>query len=125
MKKKYILALSLLLLSSSALYPSTEKPNSTNQNLQTSAITTDTQHSQDEDEFDDLINDALDVGVVSEKIEFPKPSKLETLVRKISVIFFLKPYIYIVTKYRTTKKLVSRYAQIILAKIQVKRNKNA
>jgi len=99
MKKICVFVLSLLLISSPALHSSVQEPKEET-----------TQYNQENnDEFDTLIDDAITNGVVKEEIEFPKPSKFETLVRKIGVTFFLKPYVYAVTKYRATKKFVTHY----------------
>ena len=122
MKKIYTFTLSLLLVSSSILYSNTQEPSDNTQDTKTivhNHQNTGTQYCQeDNDELDNLIDDAINSGVVSPKIEFPKPSKFETLVRKLGVFFFLRPYIYVVTKYRATKKLVSHYAKILWAKIK-------
>ena len=131
MKKIYILTLSILILSPSAWICSSTNNETNNindknktlnqqdQDCKTADNTNQEPSAQyyDDDEFDQLITDAIDNNVVSSKIDFPKPSKFETILRKFGVFFFLKPYIYTVIKYRATKKLVSQYTRILWDKI--------
>jgi len=105
MKKKYIFILSLLCISSPVLCSSVQK--------ETKSQCCQENNDENNDEFDNLIDDAITSGLVKEEIEFPKPSKFEMLVRKIGVIFFLKPYVYAVTKYRATKKFVTHYTYAV------------
>ena len=118
MKKVYIFAISMLFVSSSMLICSISKEKTLeNSTLNPKDEDSKTTYYSEEDEYDLLIAEAETLDVMPKEIEFPTPSKFETIVRKLGVTFFLKPYIYIVTKYRATKEVVSKYAQLLWNKI--------
>jgi len=127
MKKIYTLSLSILLLSSSTgICTKTnneanninDASNATEQNCKVIDNTNQEPTAQYyDDELDQLITDAIDNNVVSNKIELPKPSKFEMILRKIGVIFFLKPYIYTIIKYRAAKKLITQYTRRLWDKV--------
>jgi len=60
------------------------------------------------DELDELVEDAIDGGVLKNKIEIRQPSKVEIFLIKAGINLFLKPYIYIAIRYRTCKAWLLR-----------------
>jgi len=105
MKKNFLLIISLFICSQSSILCSDD----TNRNPQNSA--SEEVDFDDFDNYDQLVIDALDNNVLPEKIEIKEPSRFEILMKKIGIFLFLKPYIFIVTKYRCVKKLIKRCVQ--------------
>lgn len=107
MKKNLLLTISLLLCTPTIVHSSTDAPKNDSQ--------TDISHQIDiEDDFDFLIEQALEHNLVKDP-EPTKPSKMTILTQKMGILLFLKPYIYIVHKYRCIKNFIKKYTEVITA----------
>jgi len=106
MKNFFLLATFLFLFSSSATIYSTNNTNKDSQGAAFSEMDYD-----DFDDYDSLVEEALESNVLSKEIEIKESSRFEILMKKIGIFLFLRPYIFVVTKYRCVKKLISTYVQ--------------
>jgi len=120
MKKFNILIFLCFLLSSSLTLTSVNKETVGD----TACSISDVSFDSEDDELDRLIEEAIESNAVSQDIEPPKHSKLKLICAKIGILFFLKPYIFVATKYQTTKKYISKYAKIIWEKVTGKKETN-
>ena len=135
--KKYIVVMLLLsLLSSPLTYATKDNPsntnnasNETNETKQTftSDLTTEFAFDGEEDEFDALIAEAIEHNVVDENAEPPKQSKLKVFCAKVGIVLFLRPYIFLVTKYLEKQRQINllyhrkffREKGVIMKKLEV------
>jgi len=103
MKKKYICAFLLLIMLTSTIICSVDKIINSN-NLITTEDTERKSHLFEENEFDDefdkLVRDATQAGIIQEDIQNTKqPSQVEIFLTRMAVTFLLRPYLYLFTKY--------------------------
>lgn len=75
------------------------------------------------DEFDTIIDYAIQDGALSDEISVQKPSKFELFLRNVAIVLILKPYIAFVLKYRAIKEYLTHYLQNLLQKITTKETK--
>ena len=107
MKKKFLLAITLCLLPSSTTFCSTDNINKDSQKI--------VSHQTDlDDDFDLLIEEALENNLIKD-VKTEEPSKLSILAQKVGIVLFLKPYIFMITKYRCVKAFIKTYAQKMVA----------
>jgi len=66
------------------------------------------------DEFDALVDAAIDQGALTEEIIVQKPSQFEILLRRVAIVLILKPYITFIQKYRACKAYFSEYLHTLL-----------
>jgi len=108
MKKKYICTFLFFILLSSTIIRSTGKALNSNHYREENIGKTNALFEENEfDELDELIEDAIDSGLI--KNDITPPSKLELFLTRVAITVFLKPYIYIVTKYRILKKWFAKF----------------
>jgi len=116
MKKTLIHAIiALLLLSSKAIIPS-DKPNPKDNQTQETTCQFD--------EFDALVETAIESSILKKEIEFPKVSKFQQLIRKIGVTLFLAPYMFLATRYQAVKKWMRQYIKKTWKKKDRKKTEN-
>jgi len=65
-------------------------------------------YSDQDDELDNLLEAAINQGIIGDHTTFRKPSKFEVILRKYGMILVVNPYIYTVTKYRAFKKWLTK-----------------
>ena len=106
MKKIFLLTISLCLSWPSAIICSVDN---TPNHVQDTTLADD--EFNDYDDYDQLVTDAMQTNVLPEKVEIKEPSQLQIMMQKIGILLFLKPYIFVVTKYRCIKKTIGTYIQ--------------
>jgi hypothetical protein len=130
MKKVYVLTISIFIISSTNfILPNDKDDQKNNQstvikenqindhknNTDQNTTNCETKNIELDDELDKLSEDAEKSGVIIEPIS--KPSYLMNIVRKCGVVFFLKPYVFVVDNYRITKNFIIKYATVAWEKI--------
>ncbi len=101
MKKRYVTPLALCFLLSTAF----AYPTQTDEQKQCEVweCVGDNDIIVSNDELDNLVNTAIDIGVLSDKIKVRKLFKCEVFLRKTLIILLLKPYLYMADKYIVSK----------------------
>jgi len=101
MQKKYIISLLICLLLSGAATYSTQTTEQ--KQYESYEGICDDEILTNNDELDDIVDSAIETGVLKDNIEVKKLSKCELFLRKTMVLLVLRPYLYLADRYSRSK----------------------